>query len=208
MPPAKLKASYIRHRGLVRRDIEVHSQWPKTFGLIRKDRPGWFVFLYLFLTVHGFPAVTLFRLQSMMYEAGLAPLATFVSRVNSFLFGVTIGNEVRSNGALLISHGNVVLDGWTTLGDDVEINPFVTLGISNSSSKPFELWGPTIGNNVNIGTGAKIIGKVTIGDDVRIGANAVVLDDVPAGSTAVGAPARHFPRKPGPGDLPWEPPQE
>jgi serine O-acetyltransferase len=204
----KLRESWVRHRGLVRKDIEFQGQWPKTFGLIRKDRPGWFVFLYLFFTVHGFPPVALFRLQSFLYEAGLSPLATFVSRINSFVYGVTIGNQVRSNGALLISHGQVVLDGWTTLGDRVEINPFVTLGISNSSQRAFELWGPTIGDHVNVGTGAKVIGRVTVGDHVRIGANAVVLSDIPAGSTAVGAPARHFPTKPGPGDLPWEPPKE
>ena len=49
--------------------------------------------------------------------------------------------------------------------------------------------------------------RVTIGDYARIGANAVVLDDVPAESTAVGAPARHFPTRRGPGDRPWEPPK-
>jgi len=205
---SKIRTSWQRHRALVGSDIRVHSQWPKTFGLIRADRPNWFVFLYLLFTVHSFPAVMLFRLQSFLFEAGFPPLATVVSRVNSFLFDVTIGNQVRSHGALLISHGHIVLDGWTTLGDDVEINPFVTLGIVNSSRKAFELWGPTIGNDVNIGTGAKILGKVTVGDHARIGANAVVLQDVPADSTAVGAPARHFPRKHGPGDEPWEPPAE
>ncbi len=208
MSLSQVRESWRRHRGLVRRDVEIHSQWPKSFGLIRKDRPNWFVFLYLLVTVHSFPPVILFRLQSMLFEAGFPPLATFVSRVNSFLFGVTIGNQVRSHGGLLISHGHVVLDGWTVLGAHVVVNPFVTLGIGNSSGKPFELWGPTIGNFVNIGTGAKIIGKVTIGDYVRIGANAVVLSDIPSDSTAVGAPARHFLTKRGPGDRPWEPPQE
>ncbi len=178
------------------------------FGLVRKDRPNWFLFLYLLVTVHSFPPVVLFRAQSFFFEAGMSPLATFVSRLNSFLFDVTIGNQVRSNGSLLISHGHVVLDGWTVLGDHVEVNPFVTLGIGNSSQKHFELWGPTVGDHVNIGTGAKVLGKVTIGDRVRIGANAVVLDDVPSDCTAVGAPARHFRTRPGPGDLPWRPPAE
>ena len=208
MRARRVRASWARTRGLVAQDIHIHAQWPKSFGLIRKDRPGWFVFLYLVFTIHMFPSVMLFRLQSFFYEAGLPPLATFVSRLNSFLYGVSIGNQVRSNGALLISHGHVVLDGWTTLGHHVEINPFVTLGIGNSSQKPFELFGPTIGDYVNIGTGAKVIGKLTIGDHVRIGANAVVLDDVPSDHTAVGAPARSFPTKRGPGDRPWEPPQE
>ncbi len=170
-------------RGLVARDIHIHAQWPKTFGLVRADRPGWFLFLYLFLTVHMFPSVVLYRVQSFFYEAGCSPLATCVSRLNSFLFNVTIGNQVRSNGALLISHGHIVLDGWTTLGDGVEINPFVTLGISNSTQKPFELYGPTIGDHVNIGTGAKVVGRVTVGSNVLIGANAVVLSDIPSRAT-------------------------
>jgi serine O-acetyltransferase len=195
-------------RWLVAQDIELHASWPRTFGLIRADRPKWVVFFYLFFTIHMFPAVMLFRLQAFFFEAGMSPVATFISRVNSFLYDVTIGNQVRSNGALLISHGHVVLDGWTTLGHQVEINPFVTLGIGNSSQKPFELFGPTLGDHVNIGTGAKVIGKITIGDWVRIGANAVVLDDVPAHHTAVGAPARSFPTAKGPGDAPWEPPAE
>ena len=57
---------------------------------------------------------------------------------------------------------------------------------------PQDVWesGPTIGDRVFIGTGAKLLGPITIGDDVRIGANAVVIDDVPAGATVVGAPAR------------------
>lgn len=205
---SKVGASWRRHRDLIALDVDLQSQWPKTFGLIRRGRPRWFVFFYLLFTVHGFPPVVLFRAQSFFYEAGCAPLATFISRANSFLFGVTIGNQVRSNGALLISHGHVVLDGWTTLGHQVEINPFVTLGIGNSSQKPFELFGPTIGDHVNIGTGAKVIGNITVGHHVRIGANAVVLSDIPPESTAVGAPARHFLTRRGPGDRPWEPPSE
>ncbi|HNO64955.1 MAG TPA: hypothetical protein PKK39_01270, partial [Tepidiformaceae bacterium] len=179
-------------------DIDIHAEWPLMFGLVNRKRPRWFLFLYLLFSIHMFPAVMLYRLQSFFYEAGFPPIATFFSRLNDFLFDVAIGNQVRSNGALLISHGHVVLDGWTTLGHHVTINPFVTLGIGNSSQKPFELFGPTIGDYVNIGTGAKVIGRITIGDYARIGANAVVLDDVPAESTAVGAPARHFPTRRGP----------
>lgn len=208
MPLARSRTAWKRMRSLVSQDIDIHAQWPLTFGLVGRQRPRWFLWLYLFFSIHMFPAVMLYRLQSFFYEAGFPPAATFVSRLNDFLFDVAIGNQVRSNGALLISHGHVVLDGWTTLGHHVEINPFVTLGIGNSSQKPFELFGPTIGDYVNIGTGAKVIGKVTVGDHVRIGANAVVLSDIPADSTAVGAPARHFLTKRGPGDRPWEPPTE
>ena len=65
---------------------------------------------------------------------------------------------------------------------------------------PFELWGPVIGNDVNIGTGAKILGKVQVGDGVKIGANAVVVSDIPAHHTAVGVPARSFPTAGKPAD--------
>ena len=207
MSIAKTRAAWRRMRSLVSRDIDIHAEWPLMFGLVNRKRPRWFLFLYLLFSIHMFPAVMLYRLQSFFYEAGFPPIATFFSRLNDFLFDVAIGNQVRSNGALLISHGHVVLDGWTTLGHHVTINPFVTLGIGNSSQKPFELFGPTIGDYVNIGTGAKVIGRITIGDYARIGANAVVLDDVPAESTAVCAPARHFPTRRGPGDRPWEPPK-
>lgn len=204
----KTRTAWARMHGLVSQDIDIHAQWPLTFGLVGKQRPRWFLFVYLLFHIHMFPAVMLHRLQSFFYEAGFVSMATFISRMNDFLFNVAIGNQVRSNGALLISHGHVVIDGWTTLGHHVQINPFVTVGIVNSSQKPFELFGPTIGNYVDIGTGAKVLGNVSIGHHVRIGANSVVLDDVPSGHTAVGAPARSFPTKPGPGDDPWEPPAE
>ena len=66
--------------------------------------------------------------------------------------------------------------------------------------RPFELWGPVIGNDVNVGTGAKILGKVQVGDGVKIGANAVVVSDIPAHHTAVGVPARSFPTADKPAD--------
>lgn len=195
MTQQRPKATWRETRRLIGADIDLHATWPLMYGLIKPGRPRWFQFLYLFFSIHMFPAVFIYRLQCLAYDSGLPPIATFLSRINHWLFGVTIGNQVRSTGGLLIAHGHVVLDGWTLLGNDVHINPFVTLGISNSVRRPFELWGPAIGDHVNIGTGAKIMGKVTIGDYARIGANAVVLDDVPPHHTAVGAPARSFPTR-------------
>ena len=173
--------------------MDIYGAWPMKFGLFPRKRSRWLLFCYLFFTVHTFPSVFLFRLQTFFYDSGFPPIATTLSRINHVLYGVTIGNHVRTTGGLIIAHGHVVLDGWTRLGDNVQINPFVTLGITNSERKPFELWGPTIGDFVNIGTGAKILGPVNIGDNVKIGANAVVIDDIPANHTAVGAPARSFP---------------
>ncbi len=191
--PASVREQLRISRHLVSRDMDIYGAWPMKFGLFSRRRSRVLLFFYLLFTVHTFPSVFLFRLQTFFYDCGLPPVATTLSRINHILFGVTIGNHVRTSGGLIIAHGHVVLDGWTRLGDNVQINPFVTLGITNSERKPFELWGPTIGNFVNIGTGAKILGPVTIGDNVKIGANAVVIDDIPPDHTAVGAPARSFP---------------
>ena len=78
-----------------------------------------------------------------------------------------------------------VLDGLVRVGRGTAIRPWVTVGLAEGN---FE--GPKIGRNVRVGTGAKLFGPITIGDNALIGANAVVLQDVPAGSTAVGVPAR------------------
>jgi carbonic anhydrase/acetyltransferase-like protein (isoleucine patch superfamily) len=90
----------------------------------------------------------------------------------------------------MMTHGNVVIDGRTRIGKHCQINPWVTIGLSNSKKLGFSADGPTIGDEVHIGTGAKILGPVTVGDHARIGANAVVIHDVPANTTVVGAPAR------------------
>ncbi len=187
------KQTWRETRRLIGCDIDLYSQWPLGFGMFKKSRPRWMLFLYLLCTFHMFPAIVLFRLQAFLYDAGFGPLASGVSRLNHFLFSVSIGNQVRSTGGLVIAHGHVVVDGWTLLGHDVQLNPFVTLGVTNSVHQPFVLWGPTIGDHVSIGTGAKILGPVWIGDHAKIGANAVVVHDVPAHHTAVGVPAHAFP---------------
>jgi serine O-acetyltransferase len=189
----RLRAHAREMRRLVGLDMRLYAAFPLQYHLIKPERSGWSLFFYLLFHIHTFPSVCLYRVQRFLYDSGFVRLATTVSRLNHLLYGVTIGHEVRSYGALLIAHGHVVLDGYTRLGHEVIINPFVTLGISNSDERPFELWGPVIGNHVNIGTGAKIVGKVNIGDGVKIGANAVVVHDVPAYHTAVGVPARSFP---------------
>ena len=86
---------------------------------------------------------------------------------------------------IYIVHGHVVVDGFVVIGSGVAIAPFVTIGL-----RAGDLIGPRVGRNVNIGTGAKIIGRVQIGEGARIGANSVVVSDVPAHVTAMGAPAR------------------
>ena len=86
---------------------------------------------------------------------------------------------------IYIPHGQIVIDGMTEIGSGAVFSPWVTIGLRAGVFK-----GPTLGQNVHIGTGAKIIGPISIGDGVVIGANAVVVKDMPAYVTTVGIPAR------------------
>jgi serine O-acetyltransferase len=135
-------------------------------------------------------AILLFRLKKRLRSARVPALPVACDVVSRALFRVSIGNAVEVGPGLMITHGNVVIDGRTRIGRHCQINPWVTIGLSNSRRYGFSADGPTIGDEVHIGTGAKILGPVTVGDHARIGANAVVVDDVPANSTVVGAPAR------------------
>jgi serine O-acetyltransferase len=103
------------------------------------------------------------------------------------LTGVELPCEVVIGRRFRIEHvGAIVIHGDTVFGDDVIIRQGVTTGVRNTGTQA----APRIGNRVDIGAGAKILGAITIGDDVVIGANAVVLQDVPSNSLAVGVPAR------------------
>lgn len=190
------KTGWSATRRLIGLDMDVFGEWPIALGAFKADRPRWQLFVYLFATAHMFPAVLIYRLQCFLYDAGLSPLATLLSRMNHTLSGITIGNQVRASGGLYLAHGHVVIDGVVRLGHNVQIAPFATLGLTNSEARPFDLTGPTVGDHVNIGTGAKLLGPIQVGDHVKIGANAVVVDDVPSHHTAVGAPARSFPTVP------------
>jgi len=93
----------------------------------------------------------------------------------------TIGKNFR------IDHqGGIVVSGYSSFGDNCIIRNGVTIGLARIVEKK----APVLGDNVDVGTGAKILGNIRIGNNVRIGANAVVLTDVPDNSTAVGIPAR------------------
>jgi serine O-acetyltransferase len=101
--------------------------------------------------------------------------------------GIELPCETRVGRRLRIEHfGGIIVSGDAVIGDDVVLRHGVTLGLKRTN----ERGAPRIGNRVDIGAGAKILGPVTIGDDAVIGANAVVLRDVPPGALAVGIPAR------------------
>jgi serine O-acetyltransferase len=136
------------------------------------------------------PAVLLYYLRREL-ERRRVPLLPYLCDVlSSALWHVSIGRGVDAQPPLVIPHGHVVIDGLVRMGKNCTVNPWVTIGLGNKRRPGFSFHGPVIGDNVYIGTGAKVLGAVTVGDNARIGANAVVLDDVPPGATAVGAPAR------------------
>jgi len=142
------------------------------------------------------PSVVLYRLDVWARRRGIPLLPVIADVLNRFLFGVVIGKNVEIGPGFCISHGSVVIDGVTRIGKNCSINPYVTIGLSTSSKVGLSLRGPTIGDNVYIGTGARVLGPVRIGDNAKIGANAVVLTDVPDNHTAVGVPARVIPQRP------------
>jgi serine O-acetyltransferase len=114
---------------------------------------------------------------------------------SQILTGIDLPCEVTIGHRFRIEHfGGIIVSGDTVIGDDCILRNGVTIGMK----KIGEPGSPVIGNRVEIGAGAKILGKIHIGDDAQIGANAVVIRDVPAGHIAVGIPARNIPRK----DLP------
>jgi serine O-acetyltransferase len=105
--------------------------------------------------------------------------------------GVELPCETKIGRRFTIEHfGDIIVSGDAAFGDDVIIRNGVTVGLRHTGIRG----SPTIGNRVDIGAGAKILGPIRVGDDVAIGANAVVIHDVPSNSIAVGVPARILPR--------------
>lgn len=141
------------------------------------------------LSLHtGFWAVASYRLQHALWASGWKWLARWLSVISRLLTGVELHPAVRAGRRLFIDHGMGIVIGETAeLGDDVSIYQGVTLG---GTSWAQEKRHPTIGNNVIIGAGAKVIGAITLADGVRVGSNAVVVKDVPAHTTVVGIPAK------------------
>lgn len=118
-------------------------------------------------------------------------LYKFFFKAVQVLTGIELPCETKLGKRLCIEHfGDIIISGDAEFGDDVILRNGVTVGLRRTG----ERGSPRIGNRVDIGAGAKILGPIQIGDDVSIGANAVVISDIPSGSTAVGVPAKIFPK--------------
>ncbi|MDD2927509.1 MAG: serine O-acetyltransferase [Candidatus Omnitrophica bacterium] len=145
-------------------------------------------FIEILLLYQGLHALVAYRVGNFFYRIKFFFLARFISQLARWATGIEIHPGARIGKGLFIDHGMGVVVGETAIiGDNVLLYQGVTLGGTGLEQGKRH---PTIGNNVVIGAGAKILGNITIGDNSYIGANAVVIKDVPANSTVVGVPGR------------------
>ena len=144
--------------------------------------------LEVVLCYPGFHALVFHRIASAAWRMKLKLLGRFVSHIGRMLTGIEIHPAAKIGKRLFIDHGMGVVIGETAeIGDDVTLYHGVTLGgVSIEKGKRH----PTIGNNVVIGSGAKVLGSFRVGDNSNIGSNAVVLREVPDNCTVVGNPGR------------------
>lgn len=144
--------------------------------------------LEVLLTYSGLHAILLHRVAHWLFNHRLRLIARLVSHFNRFITGIEIHPGAKIGERFFIDHGMQVVIGETTeIGDDVLLYQGVTLGGVGREKKKRH---PTLGNNVVVGAGAKILGPIAIGDNVRVGAGSVVVKSVPPNTTVVGVPAR------------------
>lgn len=142
----------------------------------------------VFLCYPGLHALIMHRIAHKLYKLKVPFLPRFISFVMRFLTQIEIHPGAVIGNRFFIDHGNGIVIGETTIiGDDVLIYQQVTLG---GTGKEQGKRHPTIGNNVIVGAGAKVLGNITIGNNVRIGAGSVVVENVPEYATVVGIPGR------------------
>lgn len=149
--------------------------------------------VYVFFE-QGFWAVAIYRLGRWTADLKI-PILGFILRFIAFLLfkmvemttGISVPSSAKIGKGFYIGHfGGIVLHSDVVMGENCSIGPGVLIGTRGLGNKGVAV----IGDNVYIGVGAKVLGKITIGNNVKIGANAVVVNDLPDGATAVGIPAK------------------
>jgi len=149
--------------------------------------------LEVLLCYPGIMAVINHRIAHFLYRRKHRIIARLVSQMSRFFTGIEIHPGAKIGKCLFIDHGMGVVIGETAeVGDYVTMFHGATLGGTGKDSGKRH---PTVGNNVIIGSGARVLGPVTIGDNAKVGAGAVVLHNVPSNATAVGVPAKILPAK-------------
>lgn len=164
------------------------GQIRKTIDFIMKNDPACKSKLEVVLLYPGIHALMGYKLSNALYKRKRFFSARLISQVAKFFTGIEIHPGATIKGSLFIDHGTGVVIGETAeIGDGVTLYHGVTLG---GTGKETGKRHPTVGNNVTIGSGAKVLGSITIGDNVKVGANSVVLKDVASNSTIVGEKAK------------------
>lgn len=173
--------------------------WKRCRGLIASDlwrhagKLGAGTFWSRFLSTPGFRYTALLRLYAYSRTAvwcqfGVRQMIVLLLHRYSIRFGIDISRDTLIGSGLYIGHfGGIVVNAEVVIGDNCNLSQGVTLGQVNRGAKA---GCPTIGNNVYIAPGAKIIGRIHVGDYAAVGANAVVVEDVPPNVTVGGVPAR------------------
>ncbi len=165
------------------------------FSLLREDLncifqrdPAARSALEIVTTYPGFHALALHRLAHALWQREWRYLARFLAAISRFFTGIEIHPGATIGRRFFIDHGMGVVIGETAvIGDDCTLYHGVTLGGTSWNKGKRH---PTLGNNVVVGAGAKVLGPFTVGEGARIGSNAVVVKEVPAGATVVGIPGR------------------
>lgn len=158
----------------------------------RKD-PAAHSLIEVLTSYPGIKAVLLYRISHFFWKLGMPYVPRYLSEISRQLTGIEIHPGAVIGNEFFIDHGGSVVIGETSIiGNNVTIYQGVVLG--GVSIEPVKRH-PTLGDNVVVGTGAKLLGPIVIGDNVRIGANSVVVEDVPSNSVVVGIPGKVVSRK-------------
>lgn len=141
--------------------------------------------VHLIWATDAFGALALYRVRAACQRRGIPVVPTLAHRLAMTWAQVSIGDPVRVEPGVLLPHGQVVIDGFVEIGQGAQSALSSPSGWSTPTYR-----GPTIGPDVKIGTGAKVLGPIVVGAGAQIGANAVVIDDVDPGAAVKGVPAR------------------
>ncbi|MFN2539723.1 MAG: serine O-acetyltransferase [Mycobacteriales bacterium] len=137
----------------------------------------------------GATAVWVYRCERALYRWHLVPLAYVAARLNQVMHGIEIPPTVKVGPGFVVYHpSGIVLHGDVRVGQRFRIHTGAVLGIRGTSDGR-TVGPPVVGDDVLVGTGAKLLGDIKVGDGAQIGANAVLVQDAPPGSTATGIPA-------------------
>jgi len=169
-------------------NVTVLTTLKTDFQIIFKRDPAARNWLEVLLCYPGLQALVLHRFAHRLCKLGVPFVPRFISHIARFLTGVEIHPGAAIGQGVFIDHGMGVVIGETAIvGDYSLIYQGVTLG---GTGKEVGKRHPSLGNNVVVGAGAKVLGNIQVGDNVRIGAGSVVLRDVPSDCTVVGVPGR------------------